>query len=96
MAKDKSIAIQVLTSQGVAVSDEAVSVRAPGGLGSFGILYNHAPLVSTLTPGKLQWKHADGSERAFEVSGGIIEVAHNRCTVLTASVKETSAGLTAR
>ncbi len=89
MAISRKISIRVLTSQGLAVEDEAVSLRAPGGLGSFGVLYNHAPMVSTLTPGKLQWKRPDGTLRALLIGEGIFEVAKNQCTVLTSSIQET-------
>ena len=88
MAASKKISIRVLTSQGLAIADEAVSLRAPGGLGSFGVLYNHAPIVSTLTSGTLQWKRLDGRLRHFKVGEGIIEVAHNQCTILTSSFAE--------
>lgn len=91
MAASKRIQIRVLTSQGLAVSDEAVSLRMPGGLGPFGVLYNHAPIVSTLMPGVVQWRRADGTERRLNIGAGIAEVAKNRCTVLTAAVREAEA-----
>ncbi len=84
----KLISLKVVTPEGVAVEDEAVSVRAPGGLGSFGVLHNHAPMVSTLQPGKLIWRHADGSSKSLIVGSGVVEVAKNKITLLTASVKE--------
>ncbi len=84
----KSIHLRVITTEGVAVEDEAVSVRAPGGLGSFGVLYNHAPMVSTLLPGKLIWRKASGESKTLLVGAGVVEVAKNRVTLLTASVKE--------
>ena len=69
----------------------AVSIRAPGGLGSFGVLYNHAPMVSTLQPGKLIWRHTDGSSRTLMVGTGVVEVSKNRVTLLTSSVSEPAA-----
>ena len=85
------IQVKVLTNQGVAVADEAVSVRVPGAVGAFGVLRNHAPLVSTITPGVLRWRKADGSERFFAVGEGIAEVSHNRVTVLAGSLREVPA-----
>ena len=84
----KIIRLRVLTNQGLAVSDETVSIRVPGGLGSMGILYNHAPLVTTLTPGKLVWRRPDGTTRELEIGEGLMEVAHNRCTILTNTLRE--------
>ena len=83
----KRIHLKVVTTEGVAVEDEAVSIRAPGGLGSFGVLYNHAPMVSTLLPGKLIWRHTDGTSKTLIVGSGVVEVAKNRVTLLTSSAK---------
>ena len=84
----KTIFLKVLTQEGVAVEDEAESVRAPGGLGSFGVLYNHAPMVTTLEPGKLIWRHADGTSKSLLVGEGVLEVSKNRIVLWTASIKE--------
>ncbi len=80
--------MRVLTNEGQAVADEAVSIRAPGERGSVGFLYNHAPLVTTLATGTLTWRRADGVRRTFSIGGGLLEITHNRCTVLTARVAE--------
>lgn len=82
------IRIRIVTNEGEAVADEAVSVRAPGELGSFGVLHNHAPLVSTLVPGTLFWRRPDGQQQARVVGSGLIEVTHNQVTVLTESVRD--------
>ena len=91
----KAISLKVLTQEGVAVEDEAVMVRAPGGLGSFGVLYNHAPMVTTLEPGKLIWRHADGSEKTLLVGSGVLEVSKNHITLLSSFVKEPVAPVSA-
>ena len=87
----KEIHLKVITQEGVAVEEDAVSVRAPGELGSFGVLYNHAPLVSTLQPGKLIWRKASGESKTLVVGSGVVEVAKNNITLLTQSVKEPAA-----
>ena len=85
------ILLRVLTEAGVAVEDQAVSIVAPGEVGYLGVLRNHAPLVTTLRPGTLSWKRSDGRRRALLVGTGLLEVARNRCTLLTNTVKESSA-----
>lgn len=87
MASDR-IALRVLTDAGFAIDDEAVSIRAPGALGSFGILRDHAPLISTLAAGKLIWKRPGGEQRIVTIGEGLLEIAGNRCTVLTTSVTD--------
>ena len=84
------ILLRVLTEAGVAVEDQAVSVIAPGEVGYLGMLRNHAPLVTTLQPGTLSWKRAGGQRRAVRVGTGLLEIAHNRCTLLTSTIAEVS------
>ena len=83
-----AIALRVLTQEGLAFEDEAVSVIAPGELGYLGILRNHAPLVTTLKPGKLIWRNAGGQRRTVLVGSGLLEIAKNRCTLLTSRLTE--------
>lgn len=82
------ITLRVLTEAGVAVEDHVVSIVAPGEIGYLGILKNHAPLVTTIQPGTLSWKRSDGRRRALLVGTGLLEVARNRCTLLTNTVTE--------
>ena len=80
---DRAIHLRVLTDAGVALEDEAVSIVAPGELGFLGILYNHAPLVTTLQPGTLTWRRPNGTSQQLHVDAGLLEVVKNRVTVLT-------------
>ena len=78
-----SIRLRVLTDEGLALEDEAVSVIAPGEGGSVGFLRHHAPLITTLAPGKLTWRRSDGRLRTAQLGAGFLEVLHDRLTVLT-------------
>jgi len=82
--------LRVLTEAGVAVEDQATSIVAPGEVGYLGMLRNHAPLVTTLQPGILMWQRASGEQRRLVVGAGLLEIAKNRCTLLTSTVKEPS------
>jgi F-type H+-transporting ATPase subunit epsilon len=73
--------VQIVTREKSVFADTAVSVIVPGAVGYFGVLANHAPLVSTLGSGVVTIKKADGSERTFTVSGGIAEVFRNTLTI---------------
>ena len=86
-----TIAVRVLTNQGLAVSDEAVSVVAPGEMGYLGILRNHAPLVTTTAPGTLTWRTPAGASKSVQIGEGFLEIANNRLTILTDSVTASSA-----
>lgn len=82
------ITLRVMTDTGVAIEEQAVSVVAPGEIGYLGVLKNHAPLVTTLQPGRLTWRNASGQSRSVQVTEGLLEVSHNRLTVLTRTVSE--------
>lgn len=86
----KTIQVRVVTNEGQAVADEAVAIRAPGERGYLGILYNHAPLVTTIRPGKFTWRRPSGESRTILIGDGLLEVAQNRCTVLTSKVSDTA------
>ncbi|MBI2496224.1 MAG: ATP synthase F1 subunit epsilon [Candidatus Omnitrophica bacterium] len=83
-----TIALRVLTSEGLVLEEEAVSVIAPGEPGYLGMLRNHAPLVTTLQPGKLTWRRPSGERRIARIGSGLLEVQRNRVTILTDAVSE--------
>ena len=56
-------------------------VTLPGTMGSFTVLHNHASLISTLTPGNIAYREADGEEGSFLVKGGIADVDNNVISV---------------
>ena len=60
---------------------EVRSVTLPGSVGSFTILPQHAPIVSSLKKGVLAYVKADGSEEQVEIHGGFIEMSHNNVSV---------------
>ncbi|MBI2105084.1 MAG: F0F1 ATP synthase subunit epsilon [Candidatus Omnitrophica bacterium] len=85
------LALRVLTAEGLALEDQAVSVIAPGELGYLGMLRNHAPLVTTLAPGLLTWRRSGGQTQRRRIGAGLLEVAHNQVTILTDAVAEAPA-----
>lgn len=76
---------QILTPVGTLFEGEVTGVQMPGTLGSFEVKYNHAPIVSTLEKGEVLIRKSDG-ELKFVISGGFIESADNKLTLLAESV----------
>lgn len=62
-------------------SGEVTAVTLPGSKGSFQVLNNHAPLISSLDKGTVKVKDKEG-EKTFDISGGIVEVLNNNIIVL--------------
>ncbi len=57
-------------------------IIADGIMGELGIVYNHAPLLTSLKPGPVRVLKSDGDEEVFYVSGGILEVQPYLVTIL--------------
>jgi F-type H+-transporting ATPase subunit epsilon len=74
--------LEIITPESTLFSGEIELVRLPGIGGSFEILKNHAPLISTLAEGKIKVKNISGVVSWFDISGGVVEVLNNNVRVL--------------
>ncbi len=77
--------LEILTPDKKVFEGEVKSVTVPGTKGSFEILNNHAPIISTLEDGKLIVRNA-GHEDVYLVKGGVVEVLNNKVIVLAEGV----------
>ena len=82
----EKIRLEIVTPKGSVFSDDVDIVTAPGYAGEFGVLANHAPLLSTIKIGVLAYKK-DGKEEVMMVSGGFCEVSNNKITFLVESAE---------
>lgn len=78
---DKFIKIEIATPQKFRQYEEAVSCTAPGVMGSFQVLYDHAPLVAQLEIGELKIETPEGTLH-FAAGGGVIQVLKNKVLLL--------------
>ena len=69
-------------------SGEVDLIQVPGSKGSFQILRNHAPIISTLDRGRIKIVDQKGAVTFFEVSGGVIEAKNNKIIVLAETPKK--------
>ncbi len=69
---------------------EAQGIRAPGTLGSFEVLYNHAPMIAAIGVGPLYVTVPSGEKITYATSGGFLEVIGNVVTVLAETVEPAS------
>ncbi len=80
---DKVFQVDILSPQSRVYSGTAVSLAAPGELGSFGVLAGHAPLLSKLVPGVILLKEPSGQILSFRSKAkGFLEVLKNEVRVL--------------
>lgn len=78
----KTLHADIVTPVQKLFSGEIQSIQVPGSEGSFEVLFNHAPIVSTLESGKIRIKTAQGQTETFQTNGGVIEVNGNKVSVL--------------
>ncbi len=78
---------QILTPNGSLFEGDVTGVQMPGVMGSFEVKANHAPIVSTLEKGNVLIRKNDG-DVTYTISGGFVEVAKNKLTLLAESIVE--------
>lgn len=71
--------VTVVSPERIVFSGEVDSVAVPGAKGRFEILNNHAPIVSSLTAGKVVCSGKETLE--LDILGGFVEVARNEVSV---------------
>ena len=79
--------IEIVTPDKKIFDGEIKSVRVPGKKGSFQVLKDHAPIVSTLDSGTVRMVDQDNNEVTYEISGGVIELKANKIILLADSVR---------
>lgn len=78
---------EIITPDYKVFEGEIKSIRVPGKKGSFQVLKDHAPIISTLENGPVIIVDMTGKETVYEISGGVIEVRMNKIILLAESVK---------
>ncbi|MGE5430509.1 MAG: F0F1 ATP synthase subunit epsilon [Syntrophomonadaceae bacterium] len=84
----KELLLEITTPSKVAYTGNIKSVTIPGTLGSFQVLFNHAPLISSFEIGLIKIVEENGSVRYFATGGGTVEVKDNKVLVLAESFEE--------
>ena len=72
---------ELVSPEKLLFSGDVEQVDVPGAEGDFGVLAQHAPMVTTLRPGILT-VHGAGGEQKIVVLGGFAEVSADGLTVL--------------
>ncbi len=83
---EKLINLEIVGPNKQVFSGKVISVTAPGILGEFQILYNHATLVSNLVNGRIKIIDSDNQIIIFALTGGILEVKNNNVSILAESI----------
>ncbi|ABZ83469.1 ATP synthase f1, epsilon subunit [Heliomicrobium modesticaldum Ice1] len=84
---EKTYLLEVVTPERVVVNEEVEFTSAPGIEGSLGILADHAPMLTALTIGLLEYTKG-GQTQKLTITGGFLEVADNTVTVLANAAEQ--------
>jgi len=77
--------LNIITPDQSVYNGKATSVTVPGCAGSFEILKDHAPIISTLEDGNVIIRNNKNIEIII-IKGGVVEVLDNKITVLAEGV----------
>ena len=87
---ENKLQLSIVTPERLVLNEEVDQVNAPGVEGDLGILYDHAPLLTTMRAGRFSYELLGEKGREtinMIVSGGYLEVTDNRVIVLAETVE---------
>lgn len=84
---DKNFQLDIVTPARTVYSGKVQSFSAPGVVGNFQVLFNHAPLLSSIGIGEVKVVEPSGSKVHFATSGGFVEVKGNTVILLAESAE---------
>lgn len=74
------LTLKIISPERIVYQGMVESVTVPGTLGSFQILNDHAPIISSLEKGVVEYATKEGRE-SLTVTGGFVEVKKNEVCV---------------
>ena len=74
--------LDIVTPERLVVREKVEQVQIPGKNGYLGILPGHAPLITELRSGELNYRRPDGSIERLALHWGFAEVLPDKLTVL--------------
>ena len=80
--------LEIITPDKKVFEGEVEIATFPGSNGSFQVLNNHAPLVSSLTKGLVTYRSTKKETNELTITGGVVEVLHNKITLLAEGIEE--------
>ena len=71
------LSLRIVTPERVEYDGAIKSIIVPGTMGSFEVLENHAPIISSLEKGVVEYTTTEGEKQTMTIIGGFIEVQKN-------------------
>ena len=70
------LSLKIVSPEKVEYDGDVLSVVVPGTMGQFEILNDHAPIISTLQKGVVEYTSQEG-RNSLDILGGFVEVQKN-------------------
>ena len=77
--------LTIISAESKVFEGKVENILVPGMVGDFLVMANHAPCISSIRPGFLEFSEGTSDKQKYFVSGGIIEVINNMVSVLVDS-----------
>lgn len=81
----KELKVEIVTPSKIAFEGNVKSITIPGTKGTFQVLFNHAPLMSSFEIGFIKIENDSETKINYSTSGGTVEVLNNKVVVLAES-----------
>ena len=78
--------LEILTPEKKIFEGDVYIATFPGADGSFQVMEHHAPLISLLKEGVVEYKSKEASQNVT-ITGGVVEVVNNKIILLADGVK---------
>ena len=72
--------LMIVSPEKVEYDGAAERILVPGTMGQFEILNDHAPIISTLQKGTVEYVNKEG-KTSLEIQGGFVEVQKNQVSL---------------
>ena len=72
--------LKIVSPETVEYDGAAERILVPGTMGQFEILIDHAPIISTLQKGTVEYVNKEG-KTSLEIQGGFVEVQKNQVSL---------------
>ena len=82
MATDHTLHVSIVTPETTAFEGDALAVSVPGSKSPFQVLYNHAPVISSLDIGIIKIESPSNDVSVFAAKEGFVEVLNNNVNIV--------------
>ena len=87
---DKAFKLEIVTPRKVVYNGDVVSFSAPGTMGGFQVLFNHAPLLAEIGVGEVKVQDPQGNDMRYATSGGFVDVKQNHVVLLAETAEHST------